>query len=143
MAIILVKFTGMRIYMSKKQLLFAIIIFFFIVILVVFFVTTKEKNQPNCLLLNAYVELNNGKITITNNDTFDYVGTELCINNHYKLIGFNLIAGESTTLWQVEFSNYFRSRMSAKEKASSFSIIFNINNGNKGVFYVNLNKKPN
>ena len=100
----------------------------------------RQKEDQNCILLNAVVTLDNGKITITNNDSFDYVNTELYINKHYRIIGFNLPAGESNDIWQVEFSNNFRHRMKPEKKAITFSIVCELNDGRKGVHYTDFSK---
>lgn len=101
---------------------------------------SHRSTTQNCVKLNARIELDGTKITITNNDDFDYTTTELYINKHYKLIGFNLMAGESTSLWQVEFANYLRRRMPLNEKVLTFSIISNLNDGSKGYYYTEFKK---
>lgn len=128
--------------MGKKRLLIALVVMLIIAsISIIAYTKQHHKEEPVCVLLNAGVTLDNGKITITNNDSFDYVNTELVINNHYKLIGFNLIAGETSTLWQVEFSNYYRRRMKSNEKALTFSIVSKLYDGGKGVYYTQFSKK--
>lgn len=126
----------------KNNRLFILLISFLIVASIAIIVSTKlyQKEDKNCVLLNAVVTLDDGKITITNNDSFDYVGTQLYINKHYRLIGFNLVAGESTTLWQVEFANFLKRRMRSSEKAITFSIVCNLYDGGKGVYYTDFSK---
>ncbi|MGF7141161.1 hypothetical protein [Roseimarinus sediminis] len=127
---------------SKNRRLFIFLISIFVVASITVIVAVKlhQKEGKNCVLLNAEVKLDDGKITITNNDSFDYIHTELYINKHYKIIGFNIPAGESSILWQVEFSNYFRRRMSHNEKAITFSIVCDLYDGEKGVYYIDFSK---
>jgi hypothetical protein len=126
----------------KNNRLYLFLIAFVLVASIAIFVSTKfyPNEDKNCVLLNAVVTLDDGKITITNNDSFDYVGTQLYINKHYRLIGFNIVAGESTTLWQVEFANFFKRRMRSSEKAITFSIVCNLYDGGKGVYYTDFSK---
>ena len=126
----------------KNRILFFIIILFLIGTSIALVQTAKIHQNENrkLILINAIVNLDDGKITITNKDSFDYVNTELNINNHYKIIGFNLPAGESSILWQVEFSNYSGRRMGRNEKAITFSIACDLYNGENGVYYTKFNK---
>jgi len=128
--------------LSKRNTRIYILIFSIVLIAcisIIFALYLKQRDEENYLKLNATVILDNDKIIITNKDSFDYVNTKLFVNNHYELLGFNIKEGETSTLWQIEFSTYTGRKMSTKEKALTFSMVCDIYDDKKGFYNIKFN----
>lgn len=98
----------------------------------------KEKIEP-VVKLNASVIYDGEKLLVSNNDTMDYVNAEITINGYYKLPVLNLHAGETYTLWPVEFSHVNGRRLPAKQIPQQFSIWCELGSGKKGFYSKKLN----
>ncbi|MCA1760338.1 MAG: hypothetical protein LC658_11270 [Bacteroidales bacterium] len=88
--------------------------------------------------LNASVTFDGERITVSNNDTIDFLNTEMTVNSYYKLTGMNLPAGETFTLWPVEFAHINGTRLPAKQIPQQFSIWCELNDGKNGFYSKNL-----
>jgi len=93
----------------------------------------KDKTE-SLVKLNASVAFDGERFTVSNNDTIDYLNTEMTVNGYYKLTGMNLHAGETYTLWPVEFAHINGTRLPAKQIPQQFSIWCELYNGEKGFY---------
>jgi hypothetical protein len=69
----------------------------------------------------------------------DYVNAEMTINGYYKLPVLNLHAGETYTLWPVEFAHVNGKRLPTKQIPQQFSIWCELSNGRNGFYSKKLN----
>ena len=93
----------------------------------------KDKTE-SLVKLNASVTFDGERFSVSNNDTADYLNTEMTVNGYYKLTGMNLHAGETYTLWPVEFAHINGNRLPAKQIPQQFSIWCELNDGKNGFF---------
>lgn len=93
----------------------------------------KDKTE-SVVKLNAMVTFDGERITISNNDTLDYLNAEMTLNGYFKLTGLNLHAGETYTLWPVEFAHANRRRFPAKQIPQKFAIWCELNSGKNGFY---------
>lgn len=93
----------------------------------------NEKNET-LVKLNASVTFDGERFTVSNNDTVDYLNAEMTVNGYYKITGVNLRAGETYTLWPVEFAHVNRTRLPAKQIPQQFSIWCELYDGRNGFY---------
>jgi hypothetical protein len=93
----------------------------------------KEKTE-SLVKLNASVTFDGERFSVSNNDTTDYLNAEMTVNGYYKLTGLNLHAGETYTLWPVEFAHINRMRMPVKQIPLQFSIWCELSDGRNGFY---------
>ena len=115
-------------------------LFSFIIIgTIIFFIyRSYAKEDSSMVHLHASVHLEGNHIVIANKDSFDYLNTQLTVNKYYKITGYNLKAGETCSIGQVEFFLNPTHRMPLKQKPQEFSIWCKLYNGKKGYFYARL-----
>jgi hypothetical protein len=94
----------------------------------------KKDEKKSIIKLNASVSYEDKKFVITNNDTVDFVHADLSIDEYYKLRNYNLKAGESYTIWQVEFVHHNGTQFPQKRKPVRFSVWFELNDGTNGYY---------
>jgi|GEM_PF-1522414 len=82
----------------------------------------EKKNKDTLVKLNASASFDGTRITVSNNDTMDYLNAELTVNGYYKIINMNLTAGETYIIWPVEFSHINGRKMPARQKPRQFAI---------------------
>ncbi len=100
----------------------------------------KEKKGEGALVpLNAAVTFDGSRILVSNNDTIDYLSAEVTINGYYKISDMNLRAGETYTLWPVEFSHINGRRLPLEQKPQQFAIWCRLNEGRNGFCSVKFN----
>jgi len=102
--------------------------------LLVFALRPGKDKTESLVKLNASVTFDGEKLTISNNDTIDYLNAEMTVNGYYKITGMNLHAGETYTLWPVEFAHVNGMRMPAKQIPQQFSIWCGLNDGKNGFY---------
>lgn len=119
----------------KNKLFYLIAIFIFGITLILIIIFKKEERKE-ILPLKANVNYNSDekKFVIKNIDTIDFVHADVAIDNYYKLRDINLIAGETYTIWQVEFLHYNGTHYPLKFKPRIFSIWCEINNEGNGFY---------
>jgi hypothetical protein len=93
----------------------------------------KEKTE-SLVKLNASVTFDGERFSVSNNDTADYLNAEMTVNGYYKLTGLNLHAGETYSLWPVEFAHINGTRLPAKQIPQQFSIWCELSNGRNGFY---------
>jgi hypothetical protein len=99
------------------------------------FALRPGKDKTELLVkLNASVTFDGERITVSNNDTLDYLNAEMTVNGYYKLTGLNLHAGETYTLWPVEFAHINGTRLPAKQIPQQFSIWCELKDGKIGFY---------
>ena len=112
---------------------------FVIVGVLIFFIYRSYAKDDNSMVhLHASVHLEGNRIVIANKDSFDYLNTQLTVNKYYKITGYNLKAGETCSIGQVEFFLNARRRMPLNLKPRKFSIWCDLYNGKKGYFTADL-----
>lgn len=97
----------------------------------------NEKTET-LVELNASIYFDGERFTVSNNDTVDYLNAEMTVNGYYKITGMNLRAGETYTLWPVEFAHVNRTRLPSKQKPLKFAIWCELNNGKNGFYSKSL-----
>lgn len=97
----------------------------------------KEKTE-SLVKLNASVTFDGERLIVSNHDTTDYLNAEMTVNGYYKLTGLNLHAGETYTLWPVEFAHVNGMRLPAKQIPQQFSIWCKLNDGKNGFYSKSL-----
>jgi hypothetical protein len=93
----------------------------------------KDKTE-SLVKLNASAIFDGEKLTISNNDSLDYLNAEMTVNGYYKLTGLNLHGGETYTLWPVEFAHINGTRMPVKQIPLQFSIWCELSDGRNGFY---------
>ena len=94
----------------------------------------SKKEQEQIVQLRAEIALEGDHIQIRNLDDFDYLKTRLTINEHFRLNGFNMEAGEQYSLWQSEFAHSNKRRMPVSQKPVLFTIVCDLPDGRKGYY---------
>ena len=117
--------------MKRRKTYITAIILILFVVLFSFFKKDKEKLIVE---LNASVRYENKRFIITNNDTIDFVHADISIDEYYKLRNYNLKAGESYTIWQVEFMHHNGMHFPYKRKPTQFSIWCELNDNKNGYY---------
>jgi len=117
--------------MKKRKIYISGIILVAFVVLISFF---KKDEEKSIVELHASVIYENKRFVITNNDTIDFIHADLSIDKYYKLRNYNLKAGESYTIWQVEFLHHNGMHFPYKRKPTQFSIWCELNNGTNGYY---------
>ncbi len=125
---------------SKTKILLIITVLAAIALLLFAVRSGKEKTEA-LVKLNASITFNGERITVSNNDTLDFLNVEMTVNGYYKLTGMNLHAGETYTFWPVEFAHINGTRLPAKQIPQQFSIWCELNNGKNGFYSQKLNPK--
>jgi hypothetical protein len=121
--------------MKKKRIKIALLLSVLAAIALLLFALRPGKDKTESLVkLNASVAFDGERFTVSNNDTIDYLNTEMTVNGYYKLTGMNLHAGETYTLWPVEFAHINGTRLPAKQIPQQFSIWCELYNGEKGFY---------
>jgi len=117
--------------MEKRKIIITAIILIVFVVMISFFKKDEEKLIVDLKVLVSY---ENKRFVITNNDTIDFIHADLSIDEHYKLRNYNLKAGESYTIWQVEFIHHNGMHFPHKRKPTQFSIWCELNDGKNGYY---------
>ena len=105
----------------------------------IFFIYRSYAKEDSSLVhLHASVHLEGNYIVIANKDSFDYLHTQLTVNEYYKITGYNLKSGETCSIGQVEFFLNPVRRMPLNVKPQKFSIWCDLYNGKKGYFTTDL-----
>jgi hypothetical protein len=110
-----------------------------VIILLVFVLRPGKDKTESLVKLNASVTFDGKKFTVSNNDTLDYLNAEMTVNEYYKITGMNLHAGETYTLWPVEFAHINGTRLPEKQFPQQFSIWCELFNGENGFYSKKLN----
>lgn len=121
---------------KTKILLIAFVLV--IIVLLLFALRTGKENNETLVKLNALVTFDGKQFTVSNNDTTDYLNAEMTVNGYYKLTGFNLRAGETYTVWPVEFAHINGTRLPAKQIQQRFSIWCDLSDGKNGFYSKSL-----
>lgn len=108
------------------------------IVLLLFALRSGKEKTESLVKLNASVTFDGEKLTISNNDTLDYLNAEMTVNGYYKLTGMNLPAGETFTLWPVEFAHINGTRLPAKQIPQQFSIWCELSYGKNGFYSKSL-----
>ncbi len=126
--------------MRKKFLFLAGVLSLGIIVLLTVFVFKKD-NKKAIVKLNASVnyDFESKKFEIKNTDTIDFVHADIVIDKYYKLRNYNLKAGETYSIWQVEFLHHNGIHYPGKRRPSHFSIWCEINDERNGFFSKKLN----
>lgn len=121
--------------MKRKSLLYLLSVLGFGVIIILISVFKKDK-ESSIINVNALVnyEADEKKFVIKNIDTIDFVHAEVVIDKYYKLRDINLIAGETYTIWQVEFLHYNGTHYPLKYHPRIFSIWCELKNEGNGFY---------
>ena len=99
------------------------------------FILIPCNDKENALIeLNASVTFNGERFIVSNNDTLDYLNADMTLNKHYKITGMNLQAGESYTIWPVEFAHINGTKFSSKQVPVQFAIWCELNEGKNGFY---------
>ena len=117
--------------MNKRNIYIAAIV---LVICVATILLFKKEEKKSIIKLNASVTYDEKKFIISNNDTVDFVRADLSIDEYYKMRNYNLKAGESYTIWQVEFLHQNGTHYPQKRKPVQFSIWCDIQDGSNGYY---------
>lgn len=104
------------------------------IILLLFALRPGKDKTESLVKLNASVTFDGERFTVSNNDTLDYLNAEITVNGYYKLTGMNLPAGETFTLWPVEFAHINGMRLPAKQIPQQFSIWCKLNDEKNGFY---------
>lgn len=88
--------------------------------------------------LKATVTFDGTTITVSNNDTVDFLYSKLTVNGYYSIHDMNLRAGESYTFWPVEFLHVNGRNMPTRQKPYQFAIWCRLADGGNGFFSVKL-----
>ncbi len=107
---------------QKKLIIAAIILVSGIVGLFLLPGLSEKKKEDSLVKLNASASFDGTRITVSNHDTVDYLNAELTLNGYYKIVNMNLTAGETYTLWPVEFTHINGRKMPAGQKPRQFAI---------------------
>ena len=94
----------------------------------------NRKNEKDLVQLEAGVKYADKKIVITNKDTTDFIHATISIDNYYKIRDYNLKAGETYTIWQIEFLHHNGMHYPIEKKPSRFSIWCETQSGKNGFF---------
>lgn len=109
----------------------------------IFLVALPKKEMENSLVqLNASASYNGSRITVSNNDTVDYLNAQITVNEYYRIENINLSAGETYTFWPVEFAHVNGRRLPAKQKPQQFSIWCSLPDDSKGFYSIKFSN-PN
>lgn len=101
----------------------------------VLFMLIPRNDKENALTeLNASVTYIGERFILSNKDTIDYLNTEMTLNKHYKITGMNLQAGESYTIWPVEFTHINGTNFASKQVPVQFAIWCELNEGKNGFY---------
>lgn len=99
------------------------------------FILIPRNDKENALIeLNASVTFNGERFIVSNNDTIDFLNTEMTLNKHYKITGMNLQARESYTIWPVEFIHINGTNFASKQVPMQFAIWCELNEGQNGFY---------
>lgn len=99
------------------------------------FVLIPGNDKENSLVkLNASIIYDGSCFTVTNRDTFDYLNSEMTLNEYYKITGMNLQAGESYTIWPVEFAHINGTKFYTKQVSMQFAIWCELNDRRNGFY---------
>ncbi|HDR52586.1 MAG TPA: hypothetical protein ENN90_13375 [Mariniphaga anaerophila] len=104
------------------------------IVLLLFALRSGKENSEMLVKLNASVAFDGERFMVSNNDTLDFLNTVMTVNGYYKLTGMNLHAGETYTLWPVEFAHINGTRLPAKQIPQQFSIWCELYSGEKGFY---------
>jgi len=108
-----------------------------LITLVIGYLILKPERKPEeeqIVQLRAEITLKGDQIQVRNLDEFDYLNTQLTINEHFRLNGFNMESGEQYALWQTEFAHFNKRRMPISQKPFLFTIVCDLPDGRKGYF---------
>ena len=94
----------------------------------------KKDNKKSIVELNASVIYDESKSVITNIDTIDFVHADIAIDSYYKLRNYNLKAGETYTIWKVEFKHHNGTHFPNNRRPLQFSIWCELNDGINGYY---------
>ena len=126
--------------MKKKRIKIALILSVLAaIVLLIFVIRPGKENSETLVKLNASVTFDGEKFMVFNNDTIDFLNAEMTVNGYYKITGLNLHAGETYTLWPVEFAHVNGRRLPVKQIPQQFSIWCELNNGDNGFYSKKLN----
>lgn len=110
-----------------------------VIVLFVFVLRPRKDKTESLVKLNASVAFDGKKFTVSNNDTLDYLNAEMTVNGYYKITGMNLQAGETYTLWPVEFAHINGMRFPGKQVPKQFSIWCELSDRKNGFYSKKLN----
>jgi hypothetical protein len=99
----------------------------------------KKETVNSLVKLNASASFDGTRITVSNNDTMDYLNAELTVNGYYKIINMNLTAGETYILWPVEFTHINGRNLPAKQKPLQFAIWCRLADESNGFYSIGFN----
>jgi hypothetical protein len=121
--------------MKRKVLFYLIPILVLGIVIMLISVFKKDKES---FIVNVKVSVNyiadEKKIVVENIDSVDFVHAEVVIDSYYKLRDINLVAGESYSIWQVEFVHHNGMHYPLKYNPRIFSIWCELNDGRKGFY---------
>jgi hypothetical protein len=94
----------------------------------------KKDKKKSIVELKVSVSYDENKFVVTNNDTIDFTHAFVSIDQYYKLRNINLQAGESYTIWQMEFLHHNGTHFPIKRRPSQFSIWCELNDDVNGFY---------
>jgi hypothetical protein len=109
-----------------------------LIVLLLFALRPGKEKTESLVKLNASVTFDGKRFSVSNNDTTDYLNAEMTVNEYYKITGMNIRAGETYTLWPVEFAHINRTRLPAKQIPQQFSIWCELSDGKNGFYSKSL-----
>ena len=118
----------------KKKRFYIIPALILILLIVVASITMNRKNENELVPLKVSVKYADKKFVITNTDTTDFIHATISIDNYYKIRDYNLIAGETYTIWQTEFLHHNGMHYPMNKKPSQFSIWCETQSGKNGFY---------
>jgi hypothetical protein len=117
--------------MKRRTIIFLVLIFGLLIGSIIIF--KKDKKKP-IIELKASLSYDGNKFVVTNKDTVDFVHAYVSIDQYYKLRNINLQAGESYTIWKMEFLHHNGTHYPLKRRPSQFSIWCELNDGVNGFY---------
>ena len=127
--------------MITKKLANIKILFFivFIGMMVVLFISLKKDDKNTLLKVDATIKFDGVKFEITNSDTIDFSHAEISIDNYYKIRDVNLVAGETYSIWKVEFLHHNGTHFPPDKTPGHFTIWCQLADGRNGFFSKKIN----
>ncbi|MCG6188573.1 hypothetical protein [Maribellus maritimus] len=115
----------------KRVYLIVTVLLFFTVVAFLFL---RKENEVAIVPSKASVNYSDKKFTIENQDTLDFVHTDISIDEYYKLRDINLQMGEKYTIWQTEFLHHNGKHYPENRNPIKFSIWCEMPHGRNGFY---------
>ncbi len=119
---------------KKKFLYLAAVVVLGVLIAVILIFKTKKETGVIELKASVSYSFKERNFMIKNIDTVDFVHAKVVIDEYYSLDDFNLLIGETYTIWQVEFAQYNGTRYPIKYKPRLLSIWCVLNDKKSGFY---------